>query len=164
MIKQYNADLVENILAATTSKKRLLLAFQISSALCAAAFVAWQAFAELRMFNLFFTVAWVVLEGTAAVWTCRLRGEGVGGHATTSWEAKQAVVQLLGEYSSLRYAKFLGVLCNFLGLVGAIKSMRFYGSVEWSAGLCVGCLALCVLWLREMNQLLGQLQSNRSGI
>ena len=89
------------------------------------AFIGWQVFAGLRMFNLFFTVAWVLLEGSAAVWACQFRGAGVGGHRTVSWEAKQGILRLLRKYSALRYAKFLGVLCNFLGLVGAIKSMRF---------------------------------------
>lgn len=163
MIKQYNSELVENILAATAAQTRLLFALQATTALCAAAFIGWQAVAGLRTYNLFFTVAWVLLEAAAALWSCQLGGAGAGGLRTASWEAKQAVLQLLREYSALRYTKFMGVLCNFLGLVGAIKAMRLDGAVEWSAVLCVGCLALCVLWLRGMNQLLGQLQSKRCG-
>jgi hypothetical protein len=102
---------------------------QTVSSIFAVAFVGWQAISDVKMYNLFFVVMWVLLEMATALWMCSLQRGGTGGHRTASWEAKQAILNLLRNYSSLRYAKFIGVLCNFLGVVGAIKSMRFFGAI-----------------------------------
>lgn len=160
MIRQYNIEQVNNIITEATSKTRLLFALQLLSALCALSFVGWQAITDVKIYNLFFTVAWVLLEVSVLLWESRLKVEGLGRFKGVSFEAKQAIVGLIQDYSALRYVKFLGVLCNFFGLVGAIKSMRFYGAVEWSVGLCLLSLGLCLLWLHDMNQILLRLKSN----
>lgn len=130
MIKQYyHTELVDNILSETVAQTRLLIWLQIVSSTFAVAFVGWQAISDIKMYNLFFVVMWVLLEVATALWMCSLQRGGTGGYRTASWEAKQAILNLLRNYSSLRYAKFIGVLCNFLGVVGAIKSMRFFGAI-----------------------------------
>lgn len=125
MIKLYNIDLVENIISGTVTETRLLLIFQAFSALCATAFVGWQAITEVKMYNRFFVGVWVLLEVVVLVWGYRLKSKGVGENKIISWEARQGILNLMQDYSALRYVKFMGVLCNFLGLVGAIKSMRY---------------------------------------
>jgi len=128
MIKQYyHTELVDDILTTNSTQNRLLISLQILSSLLALVFAGWQAMAETAVYNSFFVVMWVLLETGTVLWMCFLHRAGTGGCKTASWEAKQAILSLLTNYSSLRYAKFIAILCNFLGVVGAIKSMRFLG-------------------------------------
>jgi hypothetical protein len=65
------------------------------SALCAVGFVGWQAIADVRMYNLFFTIAWVMLEAVVLLWGYRLWGKGLGEHKVISWEIRQAILSNL---------------------------------------------------------------------
>lgn len=77
---------------------------------------------------------------------------------------KKGVIRLIEKYTRLRYIKFIGLLCNFLGIMGAVKSMRHSGHMEWSVLICVACLGLCIQWLRAINRLLEYLKSSMCDI
>lgn len=73
---------------------------------------------------------------------------------------KRGVIQLVEKYTRLRYIKFIGLLCNFLGIMGAAKSMRHSSDMEWSVLISVACLGLSIQWLRVINCLIECLKSS----
>lgn len=84
MIRTFNCEYVQNLLTSAASITRRLLLLQFTSIFSTLVFLSWQAIITARIFNLFFTVAWVVLEGVTVVWECKVGRTEIGGK-TASW-------------------------------------------------------------------------------
>jgi hypothetical protein len=81
------------------------------------------------MHSIIFTFLWVSVEVAVLACVNHLKKKCYIGSRIITYESKKGIAKLITDYTTLRYIKFLGLLCNFLGIVGAIKSMRLYGEI-----------------------------------
>lgn len=77
-----------------------------------------------------------------------------------SFEGKQIGYYKLEWCLILRFCKFIGALLNFLGIVYAIKSMRYLKMVDWTTIICLVSFGFAVHWLSMINFVIVLLKSN----
>jgi uncharacterized membrane protein SpoIIM required for sporulation len=65
--------LVENIITTTTNEIKILFLVQILAFLCTVGFVVRHVLSDLKMYNLFFALLWLLIEGVVLVSAYQLK-------------------------------------------------------------------------------------------